>query len=310
MDSTIGGGSQAVTRRKLLAGAAGLAVSANVAARAAEVPAGRDVPAEDYKVKNGRIKQSAMAALLGIPPDTLIDACHRMGVPAVESIGSDPKRLARVRELGMHLGFIGSHGFAKGPLDPANHAECEAKLRAGIDLAARFQCKNVITFTGYRAKGISDEQASRNCVEFWKRLMPYAEEKNVNLILEHLNTRDNTHPMKGHPGYYGDDLDLCVDLIKRVDAPRMKLLFDIYHVQIMNGDVIRRIRQHKDYIAHVHTAGVPGRAELDETQELNYPAVMRALIEVGYDGFVAQEFIPTWPDKLAALRHAVRVCDV
>jgi hydroxypyruvate isomerase len=90
----------------------------------------------------------------------------------------------------------------------------------------------------------------------------------------------------------------------------MRLLFDIYHVQIMNGDVVRRIRQHKTYIAHVHTAGVPGRAELDDTQELNYPAIMRALIDVGYDGFVAQEFIPTWPDKLAALRHAVRVCDV
>ena len=96
----------------------------------------------------------------------------------------------------------------------------------------------------------------------------------------------------------------------KVDSPRMKLLFDIYHVQIMDGDVIRRIRQYKDYIAHVHTAGVPGRVELTEDQELYYPAVMRALIEVGYTGFVAQEFIPTWPDKVAALRYSVRVCDV
>ena len=188
----------------------------------------------------------------------------------------------------MHLGYMGSHGFQKGPLDPANHAECEAKLRAGIDLAERFGCKNVITFTGYRVKGIADEQASRNCVEFWKRLMPYAESKGVNLALEMLNMRDSTHPMKGHPGYYGNDVDLCVDLIKQVGSPRMRLLFDVYHVQIMNGDVIRRIRQHKDYIAHVHVAGVPGRGELDGTQELNYPAVMRALIEVGYDGFVAR----------------------
>jgi hydroxypyruvate isomerase len=233
-----------------------------------------------------------------------------MGMPAVESIGNDPKRLARVRSLGMHLGYIGSHGFAKGPLDPANYAECEAKLRAGIDLAAQFDSQNVITFTGYRVAGISDEQAKRNCVEFWKKIIPYAEQKKVNLILEILNTRDNTHPMKGHPGYFGNDVELCVDLIKKVDSPRMKLLFDIYHVQIMNGDVIRRIRQHKDYIAHVHTAGVPGRCELDDTQELNYPAVMRALLEIGYTGFVAQEFIPTWPDKVAALRHAVRVCDI
>ena len=90
----------------------------------------------------------------------------------------------------------------------------------------------------------------------------------------------------------------------------MKLLFDIYHVQIMNGDVIRRIRQYKDYIAHIHTAGVPGRGELDPTQELNYPAILRAILETGYTGYVAQEFIPTWPDKLGALRHGVRVCDV
>lgn len=295
-----------VSRRTVLTSAAlaSVALCADVAARAAEAPP------EDYKVVNNRIHQSAMASVLTIDPDVLIDACHKMGMPAVESIGADPKRLARVRSLGMHIGYISSHGFSKGPLDPANHPECEAKLRAAIDLAAQFDSQNVITFTGYRVPGIADEQAKRNCVEFWKKLIPYAEEKKVNLILEILNTRDNTHPMKGHPGYFGNDVELCVDLIKRVDSPRMKLLFDIYHVQIMNGDVIRRIREHKDYIAHVHTAGVPGRCELDDTQELQYPAVMRALLEIGYTGFVAQEFIPTWPDKLAALRHAVRVCDI
>jgi hydroxypyruvate isomerase len=302
-------GEPTVSRRGLIISGASLAI-AGATANGADAAPQRDVPPDDYKVQNGRIKQSAMASVLGIPADPLIDACHRMGMSAVESIGADPNRLARVRGLGMHIGYMGSHGFQKGPLDPANHAECEAKLRAGIDLAERFQCKNVITFTGYRVKGISDEKASANCVEFWKRLMPYAESKGVNLVLEILNTRDDTHPMKGHPGYYGDDVDLCVDLIKRVDSPRMKLLFDIYHVQIMNGDVIRHLRQHKTYVAHVHTAGVPGRGELDDTQELNYPAVMRALLETGYDGFVAQEFIPTWPDKLAALRHAVRACDV
>jgi hydroxypyruvate isomerase len=105
-------------------------------------------------------------------------------------------------------------------------------------------------------------------------------------------------------------VDFCVELIRRMDSPRMKLLFDIYHVQIMNGDVIRRLRQYKDVIGHIHTAGVPGRAELDETQEINYPAVMKTIVEIGYKGFVAQEFIPTWPDKLEALCHAAKVCDV
>ncbi len=305
--------SNPISRRSALTAAALGAIAMCPHLEAADAPPAAPTsaaPPEDFRVSNKRIHQSAMASVLTIAPDVIIEACHKMDMAAVEAIGSDPKRLARVRELGMNIGYMGGHGFVKGPLDPANWAECESKLRAGIDLAAQFDCKNVITFTGYRVKGISDEQANANCIEFWKKLMPYAEQKKVNLILEILNTRDNTHPMKGHPGYYGDHVDLCIDLIKKVDHPRMKLLFDIYHVQIMDGDVIRHIRQHKDYIAHVHTAGVPGRTELDEKQELNYPAVMRALLEIGYTGFVAQEFIPTWPDKVAALRHAVRVCDI
>jgi len=150
----------------------------------------------------------------------------------------------------------------------------------------------------------------RSCLETWKEVMPYAEEKKVTVVLEHLNSRDDSHPMKGHPGYFGDHVQHCVDLIKAVGSPRMKLLFDIYHVQIMDGDVIRNLRQYKDVIGHYHTAGVPGRGELDETQELNYPAIVRAILETGYQGFMAQEFIPTWPDRVKALRHAVRVCDV
>jgi len=205
---------------------------------------------------------------------------------------------------------VGSHGFARGPFNPANHDFVIQRLREGIDLAAEVGSPAVITFTGMREPGISDEQGARNCVDCWKKVIGYAEEKKINLCLEHLNSRDNTHPMKGHPGYFGDDVDFCVELIRRVDSPRMKLLFDIYHVQIMNGDVIRRLRQYKDVIGHYHTAGVPGRGELDETQELNYPAIMRAILETGYTGYVAQEFIPTWPDKALALRHAAKVCDV
>ena len=124
-----------------------------------------------------------------------------------------------------------------------------------------------------------------------------------------LNTRDDTHPMKGHPGYQGDHTDYCIDIIKRVGSPYLKLLFDIYHVQIMDGDVIRRIHQYKDYIGHVHTAGNPGRAELDDHQEIAYKPIMEALVEVGYQGYVGQEFIPT-RDPLQGLREAVALCDV
>ncbi|MEK6235467.1 MAG: TIM barrel protein, partial [Planctomycetales bacterium] len=164
--------------------------------------------------------------------------------------------------------------------------------------------------TGMREKGISDDQGARNCVDLWKSVIGHAEKNKINLCLEHLNSRDDSHPMKGHPGYFGDDVDFCVDLIRQVDSPNMKLLFDVYHVQIMNGDVIRRIRQYKDLIGHYHTAGNPGRGELDDHQEINYPPVMRAVLETGYSGYVAQEFIPTWDDPVHALRHAAKVCDV
>jgi hydroxypyruvate isomerase len=141
-------------------------------------------------------------------------------------------------------------------------------------------------------------------------VIDYAEEKKITLCLEHLNSRDNTHPMKGHPGYFGDDVDLCIDLIKQMDSPNFRLLFDIYHVQIMHGDVIRRIRALHPWIGHYHTAGNPGRGELDDTQEINYPPIMRAILETGYQGYVAQEFIPTWSDHAKALEHAIKVCSV
>ena len=265
--------------------------------------------APDFRVRHGRIRQSIMGWTFNpMPAPELARHCKEIGLVAMEGI--DPKHYPAIRELGLAVSLVGSHGFGKGPFNPANREFVEQKLREGIDLAVSVKCRNVITFTGMREPGISDEAGARNCVDAWKRVIGYAEEKKVNLCLEHLNSRDRSHPMKGHPGYFGDNVDFCVDLIKRVGSPNMKLLFDIYHVQIMNGDVIRRLREYKEVIGHIHTAGVPGRGELDETQELNYPAIMRAIVEMGYEGYVAQEFIPTWPDRLKALRHAASVCDV
>jgi hydroxypyruvate isomerase len=215
-----------------------------------------------------------------------------------------------VQELGLKISLVSSHGFKKGPVNRAHHDYCATRLKERIDLAVEVGCPNVITFTGMREPGIDRQQGAKNCVDCWKSVIGYAEKKKINLCLEHLNSRDNTHPMKGHPGYFGDDVDFCVDLIRQVGSPNMKLLFDIYHVQIMNGDVIRRIRQYHKFIGHYHTAGNPGRGELDDRQEINYPAVMRAILETGYTGFVAQEFIPTWNDPVRALRHAAKVCDV
>lgn len=298
-----------ISRRAFVAGLAGTGLVASAMADEVKATPEGLAPGEDYRIQNGRIRQSVMAWCFNpMPVEQLISACHRMGLPAMEGIGR--QYYPQIRKLGMQIALVGSHGFKTGPLNRDNHALCIEKLREGIDVAVEFGSPSVITFTGMRESGISDSQAIRNCLDCWKQVIGYAEEKGINLVLEHLNSRDDSHPMKGHPGYFGDDVDLCIDLIKQVDSPRMKLLFDIYHVQIMNGDVIRRIRQYVDYIGHMHTAGVPGRGELDDTQEINQPAVMRAIVDAGYAGFMAQEFIPTWEDKLAALRHAVRVCDV
>lgn len=300
-----------VSRRSFITASAGLCAGAAFAApappaKSAQAPP--DAPPEDYRIQNGRIRQSVYHWCFNpMPAGQLIDACHRMGVHAMD-VGRE--HYPRLKQLGMKVAMAGSHGFQRGPFSRADHAFCLEALRSGIDLAAEWGCANVITFTGMRVKGVTDEQGAANCVDCWKQVMAQAEKKGVNLCLEILNTRDASHPMKGHPGYFGDDVERCIELIRRVDSPRMKLLFDVYHVQVMNGDVIRRIRQYKDLIGHYHVAGVPGRNEPDATQEVNYPAVMRAILETGYQGIVSQEFIPTWPDKLAALRHAVRTCDV
>lgn len=294
---------QPLSRRGLLRSTAG---SLALGAAATFV---NQAPAADFKVKHGRIRQSVMGWCFNpMPTPELAQHCRDIGLVAMEGVGAE--HYPAIRKLGLKISLVSSHGFAKGPYNRDNHEFCLNKLRSGIDLAVANDCENVITFTGMREKSISDGQGIKNCLDLWKQVIGYAEEKKVNLCLEHLNSRDDTHPMKGHPGYFGDDVDFCVDLIKQVDSPRMKLLFDIYHVQIMNGDVIRRLRQYKDVIGHIHTAGNPGRCELDEKQEINYPAVMRAILDIGYTGYVAQEFIPTWPDKIAALRHAAQVCDV
>jgi hydroxypyruvate isomerase len=262
-----------------------------------------------FRIKKGRIKQSIMGWTFNpMPTPELAKLCKDIGLVAMEGIS--PKHYTLVKELGMDISLVGSHGFKNGPVNPKNHEECIAKLTEAIELCAEAGYKRVITFTGMKEKDIDHEEAQKNCLECWKRVLPLAEKKKITLCLEHLNSRDDSHPMKGHPGYFGDDVDHCAKMINQIGSHSFKLLFDVYHVQVMNGDVIRRIRQYKDIIGHYHTAGNPGRAELDENQEINYPAVMKAILETGYEGYVAQEFIPTWKDKELALRHAAEVCDV
>lgn len=207
--------------------------------------------------------------------------------------------------------------FAKGFNNPRYQEEVIARTRQAIDECSAARFPAVIAFTGYKWRDaddpksgeISKEEGADHCVRALKELARHAEAKGVDVCLEQLNTRDGTHPMKGHPGYQGDDLDFVADIVRRVGSPRVRLLFDIYHVQVMNGDVIRRLEENKDILGHIHTAGCPGRGELDERQELHYPAVIQKLVDIGYRGYVGQEFLPTG-DPLAGLTQAVRVCNV
>ncbi|HEX7862086.1 MAG TPA: sugar phosphate isomerase/epimerase [Verrucomicrobiae bacterium] len=214
---------------------------------------------DNFKITKGRIRQSIMGWTFNpMPTRELAQLCKSIGLVAMEGVGAE--HYPMIKELGFEISLVSSHGFARGPFNPANHDHVVEKLREGIDLAVKFGAKSVITFTGMREPGISDEQGAKNCIDAWKKILPYAEEKKITLCLEHLNSRDNTHPMKGHPAYFGDDVDFCVDLINRVSSPQFKLLFDIYHVQIMNGDVIRRLRKYKDVIAHYTPQASPAAA--------------------------------------------------
>jgi hydroxypyruvate isomerase len=229
----------------------------------------------------------------------------QLGCKSIELI--DPKHWPTLRKYDLVCAIHGSHGFDKGMNNPKYHDMCLAKLRDSIDACCEYGFLNVITFTGFR-EDIPDNEGIKNCVNGYKKIIPHAEKKKVNLCLEVLNSRVAIE-MKGHPGYQGDHTDYCMEIVKQVDSPRMKLLFDIYHVQIMDGDIISRIRQYKDYIGHYHTAGNPGRCELDDKQEINYKPIMEEIAKTGYSGYVGQEFIPT-RDPLEGLTEAVTLCDV
>jgi len=290
------------------------ALAATYGGVTAVMPKAQAVPATatinpKYRIEKGRIRQSIMGwCFKPMPEKELAKHCKEIGLVAMEGIGIE--HYPMVKELGLKISLVGSHPFAKGPFNPANHEEVKKILLERIDVAASVGAKNVITFTGMREPGISNEQGAQNCLDCWKSVMKHAEKKKITLVLEHLNSRDNSHPMKGHPGYFGDNVDFCIELVKAMGSPNFKLLFDIYHVQIMNGDVIRRIRMFHELIGHYHTAGCPGRGELDDNQEINYPPILRAILDTGYTGYVAQEFIPTWDDPILALRHAAKLCDV
>ena len=278
---------------------AGISVLTRSKVRAAE---GGDF----YVAKNGRINQSLVTwnfRPLTIPE--LAKLSVKFGVKSVELIG--PEHWPMLKGLGLTCALAGSHGFAKGFVQPDQHAECLKVLEQRIEQCAAHGVPAVITFSGFR-KGLSDEQGFKNMVAGLKKIAPLAEQKKVTVALEMLNSKVSVE-MKGHPDYFCDNMDVSVDILKAVGSPYVKVLFDIYHVQIMHGDVIARLRKYAPYIAHYHTAGNPGRNEIDATQEINYPPIMRAIAETKYTGYVGQEFIPV-RETVKSINEAVKLCDV
>jgi hydroxypyruvate isomerase len=259
-----------------------------------------------YTAKNGRIQQSVIHwCFKPMPVEELANHSARMGLKSVELVS--PESWPTLKKLGLICAISSSHGFTKGFAHKEEHAECLETLRKQIDLTSEAGFPNIITFSGFR-RGISDEEGMKNMVDGLKQIVGHAEKKKVTVCLEMLNSRVNIE-MKGHPDYFCDKIEMAVEVCKRVGSERMKVLFDIYHVQIMEGDIIARIKQYHPYVGHYHTAGVPGRNELDDTQEINYVPIMKAIAETGYKGYVGQEFIPT-RDKALALNEAVKLCDV
>lgn len=259
-----------------------------------------------YVAKNGRINQSLVTwnfRPLTIPE--LAKLSVKFGVKSVELIG--PEHWPMLKELGLKCAIAGSHGFAKGFAQPEQHAECLKVLEQRIEQCAAHGVPAVITFSGFR-KGLTVDDATKNTIVGLKKIAPFAEKHKVTVALEMLNSKVNVE-MKGHPDYFCDNMDVSVDILKAVGSPYVKVLFDIYHVQIMHGDVIARLRKYAPYIAHYHTAGNPGRNEIDATQEINYPPIMRAIAETNYTGYVGQEFIPV-RDTVKSINESVQLCDV
>jgi hydroxypyruvate isomerase len=285
----------ATSRRRVLLGAAALAAAST---------AGRSTRAAPAPAVKGRLKQSVSRWCYG--KMTLDEVCtHAAGIGYRGIDLVEPADWPAVRKHGLvcALGSLGGVvNIERGFNRVEHHAAINEALAKGIDLAAEHGVPNIVCFSGNRA-GMSDEEGLENCAKGLRQIAPHAEKKGVTLCVELLNSKVD------HKDYMCDHTAWGAALVGKVGSPRVKLLYDIYHMQIMEGDVIRTIRDNASAIAHFHTAGVPGRHEIDERQELCYPAICRAIVETGYTGFIAQEFVPT-DEPLKSMEAAFRICDV
>ena len=258
---------------------------------------------ETMGLKNN-IKQSVCRwCYNSFPIEEVAERAKDMGIQSIEIIGPKDWEIIKKYDLTCAVGNDTWVSLTEGFNNPDLHDDLVKNYIPLIDKAADYGVPNIIVFSGNR-NGLSDEEGLENCAVGLEKVVKHAEKKGVMIVSELLNSKVD------HKDFQCDHTEWGVELVKKIGSPNFKLLYDIYHMQIMEGDIIATIGKYHEYIAHYHTAGVPGRNEIDETQELYYPAIVKAILETGYKGFLGQEFIPKGEDKFAALEAGVKICDV
>ncbi len=237
-----------------------------------------------------------------IPLPEFCASVARIGLPAIDLLTPAEWTVAHDHGLVVSCGDVAAGTIEDGLNEPRNHAAIIGAFERHIPRAARAGVPNVICFFGNR-RGMSDNAAIANSIDCLRACAPIAESEGVTILVEVLNSKAG-----GHLDYIGDRMPYALEIIRAIDSPRVRILYDIYHMQIMEGDIIRTLTDAREWIAHYHTGGVPGRAEIDESQELFYPAIARAIRSTGFSGYMAHEFIPRSDDPIGALAQAVELC--
>lgn len=289
--------------KNMVAGAATFAASSALGSLASAATNAPEIPMA--KGLKGNINHSVCRwCFSGIPLEDLCKAAKEMGLVGIDLVG--PSDWPMLKKYGLISTMCNGAeiGLTKGWADKTNHAVLIQKYNEHIDLVADAGYTNLICFSGNRTATLDDKTGLENCAEGLQQIMAHAEKRGVTIIMELLNSKVD------HKDYMCDRTAWGVELCKKIGSPNFKLLYDIYHMQIDEGDVIHTINTYHEYIGHYHTAGVPGRHEIDESQELYYPAIMKAIVATGFNKYVAQEFIPASKDPLASLKQAIKICDV
>jgi hydroxypyruvate isomerase len=293
--------SNAISRRRALAIGAAATLASGAAARA-EIHADEvDLIDDGRVIRNNHINQTLCQwCYTKLPLEQLCEVGAKLGYKGIDLV--EPAAYPTLKKFNLVGTTTKSHGITKGLNRKENWDECLGTIRKAMDAASEAGFPNVITFSGNR-EGMDDDEGLKNCAAALRQVVGEAEKKKILIIMELLNSKVN------HKDYMCDHSDWGIELVKAVGSEHFKLLYDIYHMQIMEGDVIATIKNHHQYFGHYHTAGVPGRHEIDESQELYYPAVMKAIVATGFKGWVGQEFIPVH-DTVASITQAAKICDV